>query len=332
MTTLIAIDRNASRLEQAITAVAEEFEDRLALRWADEIPAVDRVSVVGVVTADHEVSPSRIAAWQASFPRLQALSLAFTGYERVDRAACGQAGLEVRYVPGYSTASVADLTIALALCVLRRIPAAGLSTRRGTWDAGLQPGGELDGKTIAILGTGAIGCATARRFVGFGCSILGWSRTKRKEFVELGGRYRDDLDEVLDAADIAALHLPMDATTERIVGADRLRLLGPTAVLVNTSRAGLVDNGALANALIRRELYGAGIDAFDDDPLDGPEKVAGDPLLQLTEDLDNLVVTPHLGFKTREAYERLVHVSLENLCRRPNDSTNRLVAGTRSAD
>ncbi len=236
--------------------------------------------------------------------RLSMISVSFTGYDHVDLAACKERGISVYNTPGYSTDSVAELAVALALSLLRNIPKADFHTRapQGNWFA-FPDGAELRGRTVGIVGTGATGMAAAKLFAAFGCRLLGCNRSEKQEFVNLGGTYVG-LDRLLREADIVSLHLALNAETRHIINTERIAALKPTAYLVNTARGGLVDSIGLSRALNDNKLAGAGIDVFENEP---PK--SDDPLLTAP----NTVLTPHLGYKTREALLRKLDVTFRNI-------------------
>jgi D-3-phosphoglycerate dehydrogenase len=280
--------------------------------------AFDPKGVEILVTSHHHVD----GALLARYPNLQMISCAFTGHDEVELEACGQRGVEVYYVPDYSTASVAELAVGLAIAVLRKVPQADRSARAGRWDEqGSLAGNELRGRTVGIVGTGTIGQHAARLFAAFGCPLVGYSRTTREAFRALGGEYCDDLGGLLERADVVSLHVPDGLATRGLMGAGELKALGPEGILVNTSRGALVDPTALVAALEQRTIRGAGLDVFAEEPI--PE---GHPLARL----DNVVLTPHLGFKTEEALRRLARAALLNVGRfLHRDGKNRLLANPR---
>ena len=286
-------------------------------RWAGD-GGVDDAAVEILVTADHHVGADLLDR----YPCLQMISCAFTGTNEVDLGACEQGGLEVYYVPDYSTASVAELAVGLALAVLRKVPAADRSARAGRWDQDRALAGkELRGRTVGIVGTGTIGLYAARLFGAFGCPLVGFSRSSRDAFRLLGGEYCDDLRGLLERADVISLHVPDEASTKELLGAPEFEALGPDGILVNTSRGPLVDEAALLSALRRRTILGAGLDVFHAEPLK-----EDDPLARL----DNVVLTPHLGFKTEEALQRLARTTLQNVGRFVRgEGKNRLLANPR---
>lgn len=247
---------------------------------------------------------------------LAMISVSFTGYDHIDLAACRERGIAVYNTPGYSTDSVAELAVGLALSLLRNIPKADTRAREpaGSWFA-FPDGAELRGKTVGIAGTGAAGTATAKLFAAFGCRLLGYSRNHNNAFKQLGGVYCG-LGELLKESDIISLHLALDKETRHIINAERLALLKPGALLINTARGGLVDSAALAVALKDGRLAGAGLDVFENEP---PR--SDDPLLAAP----NTVLTPHIGYKTRQALLRKLDITFQNIADFENGiETNRV--------
>jgi lactate dehydrogenase-like 2-hydroxyacid dehydrogenase len=235
---------------------------------------------------------------------LSMISISFTGYDHVDLAACREKGIAVYNTPGYSTDSVAELALGLALSLLRNIPRGDAHARQTEEKFYAFPDGvELRGKTGGIVGTGATGTAAAKLFAAFGCKVLGYSRAKKEEFEKLGGTYCG-LDELLKRSDIVSLHLALGAETRHFMNAERIALMKPSAYLINTARGGLVDETALAKALNNNRLAGAGLDVFGSEP-----PAQDNPLLTAK----NTVLTPHLGYKTHEALLRKLEVTFRNI-------------------
>ena len=184
----------------------------------------------------------------------------------------------------------------------------------GGSSAGLQ-GSELAGKTVGIIGTGAIGQRTAQLFSAFRCRLLGYSRRARPEAEALGIRYVS-LPELLSSSDIVSLHTPLTEETRGLLGREELALMRPGAVLVNTARGPVVDSAALSEALKEGRIR-AGIDVYEKDPpLPADHPLIGAP---------NLVCTPHIGFNTRESIERRAAMAFENVTAFLNGLPVRLV-------
>eukprot|EP00472_Partenskyella_glossopodia_P011972 CAMPEP_0197514940 /NCGR_PEP_ID=MMETSP1318-20131121/223_1 /TAXON_ID=552666 /ORGANISM="Partenskyella glossopodia, Strain RCC365" /LENGTH=315 /DNA_ID=CAMNT_0043063169 /DNA_START=23 /DNA_END=970 /DNA_ORIENTATION=+ len=237
------------------------------------------------------------------------VAVAFTGYDAVDMKACLEQKIAVYNVPAYSTDSVAELAIGLALAVYREIPVADKSIREGKWV--ISSGGtELKGKTVGILGTGTIGVATAKLFKAFGCELIGWSRTEKKAFTDIGGKYVKTKADLFAGADIVSLHVPCNAKTMGCVGEAELSQLKPTSVLINVGRGGLVQQEVLVK-MLQANKFRAGLDVFVKEPVD-----PNDPILSAP----NCVLTPHVAYKTQEALARRVVVTLDNIVSFSNGS------------
>lgn len=236
------------------------------------------------------------------FPNLKMIGVAFTGYDSVDVETCKRKGIAVYNVPAYSTQSVAELAVGLAIALLREIPKADWQIRQNKWE--LRPGNDLNGKVVGILGTGAIGLATAKIFKAIGCPLIGWSRTEKEEFKNLGGIYFSDLKEFFAAADIISIHIPSNPNTRGLVGEHELRAMKKTAYLINTARGPIVDENTLFGVLKNKEIAGAGLDVFSIEPIPHNH-----PFLSL----DNVILTPHIAYKTEEALERRANVTLQNI-------------------
>lgn len=302
----------------------------LRATWDDTIRREHTSDVRALITGSHAIDARQLSEWQHRFPNLSMLSLAFTGHDRVDTNACRDSGLAVYYVPAYATNAVAEHALGLALAVLRRSVMGCISARAGTWDDGVAPGYELEGKRVGIAGTGAIGMKAAEKFAALGCTLLAWTpkRPGKPEFLALGGKYVETPDRLFAECDIVTLHVKSTPETWQIASAERIGLMRPTSVLINTGRGKLVDNHALARALETRSIFGAGIDVYDTDPIRGQAEAELDPLLRLDPSKCNLVATPHVAFKEDEALRRLAETVLANVeswLSDPASTKNRLV-------
>ena len=248
------------------------------------------------------------------FPNLKMIAVAFTGYDSVDMEYCKEHGIAIYNVPKYSTNSVVELAIGLTIAVLREITFGNDIIRNKKWS--FKPGIELFGKTVGIMGTGEIGVATAKIFKAFGCEVIGWSRSENEAFKTLGAKYIADKQEFFAAADIVSVHLPLNKDTKGIIGKKELAAMKMTAVLVNTARGAIVNEGELIAALEQKEIAGAGLDVFEKEPVESNNK-----LLKL----DNVVLTPHVAYKTKEALSRRMEVTVKNIADfRDNNKGNRV--------
>ncbi len=251
-----------------------------------------------LMLANHPLPGEVIAACG----KVRFISVAFVGIDHVDAKACEERGIPVANTPGYCTDAVAELALGLTLDCLRNISACDRSVQAGGGKAGLQ-GNELAGKTVGIIGTGAIGLRTAELFRAFHCRLTGFSRSERQEAKDLGLTY-DTLDAVMSKADIISVHTPLTDETRGLIGEKQIAEMKDGAILINTARGPVVDTQALAAAL-RENRIKAGIDVFEQDP-PLPE---GHPLLGAP----NLVTTPHVAFDTRESIARRAEMAFANV-------------------
>lgn len=239
----------------------------------------------------------------AHAPRLKMISILGTGTDNVDLEAGRRRGVTVTNTPGVGAPSVAELTLGLMLGVTRAIPVSDSRVRQGTWQH--VEGPELSGKTLGLLGLGAIGSRVATIAHGFGMRVIAWSFNPDAERARHLGVELVDRDEVFRQADVVSLHLRNTPEVRGLVGARELALMKSSAYLINTARGALVDTGALSTALRSGALAGAGLDVFTEEPLP-PER---NPFL----DLPNVVLTPHLGAVTREANARSRAMPIDNI-------------------
>ena len=236
-------------------------------------------------------------------PQLKMLDVAFTGIDHVALEACKEKGITVCNASGYSTQTVAELVIAMAIDAYRKITLADRTVRSGGTSAGIG-GREICGKTVGIIGLGKIGMACARLFKAFGANVIAFNRSINKEALEMGVAYRT-LDEVLSESDIISLNLPNNSETRGLISVEKIALMKPTAVFINCARGPIVDNSALADALNEGRLGYACIDVYDMEP-PIPEDY---PLLNAR----NTLLTPHQGFISEEAMIRRAQIVFANL-------------------
>lgn len=234
---------------------------------------------------------------------LKLISVAFTGIDHIGREACRKHGISVRNAAGYSTSSVAELTFGLIISVLRNIPKCHDAVKEGKTGNGLA-GFELAGKTLGIVGTGAIGLKVAEIGRAFGCKLVAYSRTEKVEARKIGVKYVS-LDELLAGSDILTLHVPLNENTRGLISKEKVSLMKRGSILINTARGPVVDSLALADALNEGRLAGAGIDVFDTEPPISPDH----PLVRAK----NVVLTPHIAFATKEALERRAEIAFDNV-------------------
>jgi phosphoglycerate dehydrogenase-like enzyme len=240
----------------------------------------------------------------AAAPKLRLIQKIGVGVNTIDLDAAKARGIAVCNLPGTNARAVAELTLALMLSVLRRLPRFDAAMRRGEWlDPKLQDGiGELGGRTVGLVGYGAISRLLAPVLTALGCRLIYTSRTR---YAEALGEWRS-LDALLAEADVVSLHLPLTDDTANLIDAAAIARMKPGAVLVNTARGGLVDQAALTEALASGRLAGAGLDVFVHEPHDASEALFR---------LSNVVLTPHIGWLTTGTFDRSFALAAEN-CRR----------------
>ena len=226
--------------------------------------------------------------------RLRVIGRAGIGVDNIDLQAATRAGVLVVNAPDANTISAAEHTMALLLAQARHVPRADASLREGKWDRSRFRGVELHGKTLGILGLGRIGTLVAQRAAAFGMKILAYDPYVSDERIRRAGVELADLDTVVARADFLAVHLPRTRATEGLISADTFAKMKPGARLINAARGGIVDEEALAEAVRSGQIAGAAVDVFADEP------TTSSPLFEL----DDVVVTPHLGASTDEAQGR----------------------------
>jgi glyoxylate reductase len=240
-------------------------------------------------------------------PDLRIVSQMAVGYDNIDVTTATERGVLVTNTPGVLTDATADMAFALLLAQARRLPEGEKAIRAagwGEWKPWFLLGHVLTGKTLGIVGLGAIGMAMARRALGFGMRVVYNSRQRKPEAEgELGVEWRE-LPALLSESDYVSLHMALNDETRGIIGAAELSRMKRDAVLINTARGGVVDQAALVRALREGTIGGAGLDVFESEPL-----AADDPLMGF----DNVVVAPHLGSATVETRTRMSDLAVDNL-------------------
>jgi len=242
----------------------------------------------------------------APHPLCKVLAVAFVGCNHVDREACAKRKIAIVNCPDYSSTTVAELTIGLTLAVYREIPAAQGTLRAGGWEHSAA-GMEIRGKVVGIVGLGNIGFSIAQLFKAFGPKdLLGWSRRAKPDFAAEPLRgVQTSLQEIFSNADIVCLSVLLNDETKGMITKQLLECLKPSAVLVNIARSQLCDEEALADLLCQRR-FRAALDVYSKEPL--PQD---DPLRQVPS--DQVVMVPHIGYKSLEALQRRLELEADNL-------------------
>lgn len=238
-----------------------------------------------------------------------------TGFNHIDFKAAKELGVAVVRVANYSPNSVAEFAVGLILVLNRKIHRAYNRTREGNFELDGLMGFDLAGRTVAVIGTGKIGTIFARIMAGFGCTVIGFDMHRSPEFEHLGERYVDA--DGIGEADVISLHCPLTPETYHIVGARALSRMKRGALLINTSRGGLVDTEAAIEALKSGQLGGMAIDVYEQEAglffKDLSSTVIPDDVIQRLVSFPNVIVTGHQAFFTREALGTILETTLESV-------------------
>lgn len=233
-------------------------------------------------------------------PNLKLVVRHGAGLDNIDFSELGKRDITVANTPGANKEETADLTFALILDLARMVTQSINQLKGGVWNK--IPGRTLYGKTIGIIGVGAIGMAVASRAMGFGMDILGNDIVQRDEAARFGLLYTS-LNELLSASDVVTIHAPLTSATKNLIGARELKRMKPGALLINTARAGVVREAALEKALMSGHLGGYAVDVYAKEP--------SDPTSYMS--LPNVLTTPHIGSSTMEANLRMGDMAVDNI-------------------
>jgi D-3-phosphoglycerate dehydrogenase len=281
--------------EKLAPSVLEVFGDDLDVQHVD---GTDRAALFAALVGAEALlvrSATRVDAEALGHaPRLKVVARAGVGLDNVDVPAATQRGVMVVNAPTSNIVSAAEHAVALLLAVARRIPAADASLRHGRWERSSFGGVELSGKTVGVVGLGKIGQLVSQRLAAFGTTLIAYDPYVSPARAAQLGIELVKLDELLSRADAISIHLPRTPETLGMIGAEQLAMTKPGVLIVNAARGGLVDEQALADAVRRGQVGGAGIDVFATEPC------TASPLFEFPQ----VVVTPHLGASTVEAQDR----------------------------
>jgi glyoxylate reductase len=243
------------------------------------------------------------AEFMSAAPRLKVISNMAVGYDNVDVAEATRRKIPVGNTPGVLTDATADMAFALLLAAARRLPEGQKYIREGlwkTWHPQLLLGADFVGATLGIVGFGRIGQAVAKRAQGFGLRVIFYDPTSQPAF----GALPVDLDTLLRESDFVSIHVPLNSETRHLVNAEFLSKMKPNAILVNTSRGGVLDQSALFDVLKLKRIFGAALDVTDPEPLP-----MNSPLLTL----ENCLIVPHLGSASKHTRDMMSFLAAQNL-------------------
>lgn len=286
--------------EARAQALAENTE------WHFDRPANEDESIARMKNADAVINIRSSVQFTrrvlAACPRLKLLSVWGTGVDHVDLPAAGELGITVCNTPGYGAPYVAEHALTLALAVSRQIVQNDRHLREGGWTRGFI--NELFGKTLGVVGTGAIGQRMIQLGQGIGMKVIAWTVHATPERAASYGVEFVSLERLFQQSDVVSLHVALSAETNKLINAEHLALMKPTSILVNTARGAVVDEIALLETLRHNRIAGAGLDVFENEPLP-----AGHPITKL----DNVVLSPHAGGMAYNGTMRGLEMSVENL-------------------
>jgi phosphoglycerate dehydrogenase-like enzyme len=268
--------------------------DTLPSSEADLIARIGGAEVVINIRSSSRFTENVVAQCE----RLRLLSLWGTGTDNVDLAAAARHEVTVTNTPGVAATSIAEHCLGLLLATARWIPQADSQVRQGGWPRG--GGVQMEGKTLGVIGMGAIGRRFARLGAAIGMRVITWTMHPNPAF----GFDHVPLDQLYRDSDVISVHLRLSDETRGVIGAREFGLMKPSAILINTARGPIVDEAALLQALTKGGIAGAGLDVFDTEPLP-----AGHPLTKLS----NVVMTPHAAGITPEALEAGLRMAVDNV-------------------
>lgn len=251
---------------------------------------------VGIIAGLEPITEKVMSA----LPDLKCISRVGVGIDNIDLVYAKQKGIIVINTPDGPTRSVAELTLGMTLAVLRKIPQADAAMKNKQWKK--QIGNLLFGKHIAIIGLGRIGQMVAELFIGVGNSVMGYDISPDEKWANSKNVKLESLEQILRQADIISIHIPGNKDNSALIGTKEIGIMKEGSFLINLSRGGVVDEIALYEALKSNKLAGAAVDAFSKEPYDGP-----------LCDLDNIILTPHIGSYAREGKLQMEIDAVQNL-------------------
>lgn len=303
----IVLTEPLSISEEELSTYAQKLEDlghhfhTYPTRAQSTDEWVERIKDADILMIANQPLPDEVLR---SATKLQYIAIAFTGVDHINLELATSKGIKVSNAAGYSTDSVAELALGLALATYRMIPLSDQMTRTGKALGDYYHGRQIKGKTVGIIGTGTIGQATARLFLALGAKVIAYSRNKNHALEAQGVTYTS-LEDLLSQSHIISLHLALTPETRQFLNRDRLELIKSDALLINCARGPIIDNQALADLLNQEKIGFAAIDVFDQEPPLNPH----DPLLHSK----NTLVTPHIAFSTQEAMIKRAQISFDNV-------------------
>lgn len=298
------------------SAAYRQLVEKAQVKYYDTLAASEDDLIARIGEAEVVINIRSFSRFTAEVfrrcPQLRLLSLWGTGTDHVDLPAARQHGVTVTNTPGVAAISIGEHCLALMLAVARQLPLSDAFTRSGEWRR--PPMTQMHGKTLGIVGLGAIGRQFARLGQGIGMRVVSWTMHPDSRL----GFEMVSLDELLRLSDVVSIHLRLTPETQGLIGMAQLTQMKRSAILINTARGAIVDEAALVEVLATRQIAGAGLDVFETEPLP-----AGHPLTQL----DNVVLTPHAAGITPEAVEAGLQMAIQNVWDYFSGKPTNVVAG-----
>jgi len=304
------------------------FEEALSMENVGKVAQCEALSVFIYSKVSKEILEK--------LPSLKFVATQSTGFDHIDVEACKSRGISVSNVPHYGENTVAEHTFALILALSRNVHKSYVRTLQGNFSIDGLMGFDLQGKTLGVIGTGHIGLHVIRIAKGFGMHVIAYDVKEDPFLAEVLRFQYAPIEEVMASADIISLHLPYNESTHHIVDEKMLAKVKKGALIINTSRGGLIDGNALLGALDAKQVGGAALDV-----LEGEELILDEKQLlyykqenQKLEELaknhillkrDNVVFTPHIAFYSQEALERILSTTAENISAFANGENNNSV-------
>jgi len=278
------------------------------------------------------------------FERLRMIATRSTGIDHIDRGECGRRNIAVSNVPVYGDNTVAEHVFGLLLTISHRIWDAVDRTRKGDFTLSELRGFDLQGKTLGVIGTGAIGRHVIQIAKGFGMTVVAHDMREDREFAERLGFEYESLENVFKQADVLTLHVPASPKTENLVGDDAFAQMKDGVVLINTARGCVVDIKALVRALGQGKVAAVGLDVLPEEPTIREEAELLRSMFRKEHDLEtllanhlllrlrNVYITPHSAFNTREAVKRILDTTVENIMAFERGQPQSLALGSKSQE
>ena len=306
---------------EAFRAGLEEYGDlyffpEVINKHLDELPKLDVASVFIRSRVTKQVLDK--------MPRLKMLATRSTGFDQIDIAAASERGIPVANIPTYGENTVAEHTFALILALSRNIHRAHVRTMQSNFSLADLQGFDLKGKTLGVIGAGHIGLYVAKMAKGFDMNVLVYDISRNPFLAEVMGFEYTDFDSLLRASDIVTVHAPYSAKTHHLIDREAMTKMKRGSLLINTARGALVDTEALVWALDQGILGGAGLDVLEGEELVSEEAeilstaYSAETLAKLVRSnilvrRDNVVITPHIAFYSREAVQRIIDTTIQNI-------------------